>query len=135
VEALARSLTGERRALELLLFKLVAARNLLADGDDRFDAWASAELDRVIGLVRDSELHRALTAPDNRTLADIAATAPAPYGTILDDHRAALRELLGEIEALRDLSGALARGASDRSQALTANTCGLSLASLSEFLA
>lgn len=134
VETLARSLANERRALELLLFKLVEARHLLDEGDDRFYAWASAELDRVVGLVRDHELQRALATPDGRTLADIAATAPSPYGAILDDHRAGLRAVLREVEAMRDVSGSLARQAPDRSQALTANTCDLSLASLAEFL-
>jgi hypothetical protein len=133
MEELARVLAGERRALELLLFKLKEAQHLLAEGDDRFYAWASAELDRVVALVREAELQRAMVGRDD-SLADIAATAPAPYGTILDEHRAVLRALLTEIEEVRDTSCALARTAVDRSQALTANTCDLSLASLRDFL-
>ena len=121
--------------LELLLFKLVEARNLLVDRDDRFYAWASAELDRVVALVRDAELKRAMIVSGEKTLADIAATAPAPFGTILDDHREQLRRVLTEIESARDTSCHLARTAAFDSQALTAATCELSLASLADFLA
>jgi hypothetical protein len=134
MEELARVLAGECRALELLLFKLKEAQHLLTEGDDRFYALASAELDRVVTLVREAELKRAMIVRDD-PLVEIAATAPAPYGTILDDHRAALRDLLNEIEQVRDTSCQLARTAVDGSQALTANTCDLSFASLRDFLA
>jgi len=135
MEELARSLTRERRVLELLLFKLVEAQHLLVEGDDRFYAWASAELKRVVELVHEAELRRALVTGENKTLADIAATAPSPYGSILDDHRAGLRELVSEIESISETSGSLARTARDCSQALTATTCDLPLASLTDFLA
>jgi len=136
MEELARTLAGERRALELLLFKLVEAQHLLADGDDRFYAWASAELDRVVELVRAAELRRALVLGGHaRALADVAARAPAPYGAILDDHRASLRALLDEIERSRAASCELSRVDSDASQALTGATCGLALTSLADFLA
>jgi hypothetical protein len=135
MDELARSLAAERRALELLLFKLVEAQHLLADGDDRFYAWASAELDRVVELVRDAELKRALAVGADRTLADIAVTAPAPFGTILDDHRESLRTLLVEIETVSRTSCELSRTDSGASQALTGNTCDLTLSSLADFLA
>jgi hypothetical protein len=135
MDELARSLAAERRVLELLLFKLVEAQHLLAEGDDRFYALASAELERVLQLARDAELKRALVIGPDRTLTDLAVTAPSPFGTILDDHRDSMRALLAEIEAVSRASCELSRTDTGAAPALTGNTCDLSLASLAEFLA
>src|SRR6185437_3976576 len=51
-EELARLLSRERLLLELLLFKLVTLRQLLASGEVRFLAWASDEMERAIDKVR-----------------------------------------------------------------------------------
>src|SRR3954452_3036011 len=63
-EELARLLSRERLLLELLLFKLVTLRQLLASGEVRFLSWASDEIERAIEKVRKAELARALAVSE-----------------------------------------------------------------------
>jgi hypothetical protein len=98
----------ERRLLEVLLFKLVSARHLLAAGETRFMTWAAAEVERATERVRESELLRAALvqqlartaglAEDVLTLKALATQSPEPYRSIFEEHRRAFAELVGEIE-------------------------------------
>ena len=101
-------LSRERRLLEVLLFKLIAARHLLAAGESRFLAWAAAEVERATERVREAEMLRAglvqkiareAGLPEDRlTLSALAEASPEPYKTIFADHRQAFLELVAEIE-------------------------------------
>ena len=118
MDELAGLLTRERRLLEVLLFKLVTARHLLAAGESRFLTWAAAEVQRATERVREAELLRATAVnrlaraagiPDDAlTLKALASQSPQPYQAIFEDHRAAFFELVAEIEevtaANRDLA-------------------------------
>ncbi|MER3405777.1 MAG: hypothetical protein C4289_11985, partial [Chloroflexota bacterium] len=59
MDELAGVLGRERRLLEVLLYKLVVCRQLLACGEARFLAWAAAEVERAVEKVREAELLRA----------------------------------------------------------------------------
>jgi hypothetical protein len=107
MEKLAGLLSRERVLLELLLFKLVALRQLLLAGEVRFLGWASEEVDRATTKVREIELRRVLATEDlaesagsntSLTLRDLAETAPEPWRTILSEHRSALLGLAAELE-------------------------------------
>jgi hypothetical protein len=110
-EELARLLSRERLLLELLLFKLVTLRQLLASGEVRFMSWASDEVERAIEKVRKAELARALAVSElaaatarseaDFTLARLIETAPEPWTSIFADHRQGFGRLTAEInEAL-----------------------------------
>jgi hypothetical protein len=118
VEELAGLLTEERRLLEYLLFKLVAARQLLSAGETRFLGWSAAEVERAVRRVRDTEAVRASMVAtlardfdlgsERATLRGIAARAGGPMQSILDDHRLAMHELLGEISQVQSANRAMA---------------------------
>jgi hypothetical protein len=110
-EELARLLSRERLLLELLLFKLVSLRQLLASGEVRFIGWASDEVERAIEKVRKAELARALAVSElaastgrsdvEFTLARLVESAPEPWASIFADHRQGFGRLSAEInEAL-----------------------------------
>ena len=112
-------LSRERRLLEVLLFKLVTARHLLAAGESRFIAWSAAEVERATERVREIEVVRAaavqklarelgLTA-DRITLQALAEESPEPYRTIFGDHRHAFFELVAEIEEVTRTNRKLAQ--------------------------
>ncbi|MGH2684375.1 MAG: flagellar export chaperone FlgN [Actinomycetota bacterium] len=108
MDELAGLLSRERRLLEVLLFKLVTARHLLAAGETRFLTWAAAEVERATERVRESELLRAAAvqrlartaglAEDSLTLKALASESPQPYQAIFEDHRQAFFALVAEIE-------------------------------------
>jgi hypothetical protein len=112
-------LSRERRLLEVLLFKLVAARHFLAAGEGRFLMWAAAEVERATERVREAEMLRAglvqkiareVGLPeDSLTLSALAAEAPEPYRTIYGDHRQAFLELVAEIEEVTRANRKLAQ--------------------------
>src|SRR5205814_9128726 len=60
MDELARLLSHERRLLELLLFKLVEGRHLLAAGEGRFLPYAATEVERAMERVQEAELRRSL---------------------------------------------------------------------------
>lgn len=117
-------LRRQRHLLELLLFKLVEARHLLAAGEARFLAWAAQEVDRAVTKVREVELERALAVNriagelgvtvDELSLRRLAEESPEPYRSIFDEHRSSFLELVGEIETItaanRKLAGQGVRG-------------------------
>lgn len=110
-------LDRERRLLEMVLFKLVEARHLLAADDARFLPWASAELERAVERVREATLLRAVVAQRVATAHGLAADAglrllvaqaDEPFAGILAEQSAALHDLIEEIRAEVARAGTLA---------------------------
>ncbi|HHC08780.1 MAG TPA: flagellar protein FlgN [Actinobacteria bacterium] len=107
---LADVLWYERRLMEFLLFKLVAANLMLEADEQRFIGPALAEVERVIAEIRSTEEERAEliaelaelegTDPAAITLAHLALEAPEELRSVFEDHRARFLELTGEIEAV-----------------------------------
>ena len=119
MQELADVLDRERRLLEMVLFKLVETRHLLAADEARFLPWASAELERAVERVREATLLRAVVARQVATasglgdaagLRTLASRADQPWSAILAEQADALAELLGEIHE----ESALAQEAADR---------------------
>lgn len=111
-------LDRERRLLEMVLFKLVEARHLLAADEARFLPWASAELERAVERVREATLLRAVVAQRVATAHGLAADAPLPmllaqadepYAAILAEQHDALHALTGEIRDEVARAGSLAQ--------------------------
>ncbi|HKY75376.1 MAG TPA: hypothetical protein VJS45_04505 [Acidimicrobiia bacterium] len=91
MDELARLLSVERYLLELLLFKLVERRHLLAAGETRFLSYAEAEVDRALERAQLAELRRSIFIHE-------LGGELGVVGTILVEHRHALCELAAEIE-------------------------------------
>lgn len=118
MDELAGRLSRERRLLEVLLFKLVTARHLLAAGESRFLTWAAAEVERAAERVREAEIMRASLvqqlarsmglSEENLTLAALAKESPEPYRSIFDEHRRAFVDLVGEVEEVTNVNRQLA---------------------------
>jgi hypothetical protein len=127
LDELAGLLGRERRLLEVLLFKLVEARHLLAAGEVRFLPWAAGEVERAVERVREADLLRAtaltkisadLNIPmEKLSLKELADDSVEPYRTVFSDHRNAFLELVAEIEdvvaANRKLAGQGMNGISE----------------------
>jgi hypothetical protein len=129
MDELARLLSVERRLLDLLLFKLVEGRHLLAAGEARFLPYAAAEVERAMERVQEAELRRSILVSDLArgleipeealTLSALARESLEPYGTIFSDHGLAFLELAAEIEDVTRQNRRLAeRGAHDLEQLL-----------------
>jgi hypothetical protein len=108
MDELARLLGHERRLLELLLFKLVEGKHLLAAGEARFLPYAAAEVERAMERLQEAELKRSLLVhrlaadldlpEESLTMGALARDSLEPYRTIFADHRQAFLDLAGEIE-------------------------------------
>ena len=108
MDELARLLGHERRLLELLLFKLVEGRQLLAAGEARFLPYAAAEVERAMERLQEAELRRSMLIhqlatdldlpEDALTMSALARDSIEPYRTIFADHRRAFLALAAEIE-------------------------------------
>ena len=113
MDELAHLLSVERRLLELLLFKLVEGRHLLAADEARFLTYAAAEVERAMERVHEAELRRAMLVGDLAadmdvpeealTLGALARDSVEPFRTIFADHRFAFLALAAEIEDVIDL--------------------------------
>lgn len=109
LEELAETLWQERHLTELLLYRLVCTRLLLASDDERFTGLAINEVEAVTQALREAEQRRdevvqALaidwgTTIDELKLAALAERAPQPWASIFDDHRRAFLQLTTEVEA------------------------------------
>jgi hypothetical protein len=109
MEELAQRLSRERILLELLLFKLVSLRLLLASGEARFLSWASEEVERATEKVRKAELARAIAvnelaattgvAESDLTLTALAANADEPWKSIFADQYQSFSRLAAEVQA------------------------------------
>ena len=108
MDELAQVLDREQRQLELLLFRLVSARQLSEAGESRFLPWATAEVERTLERVHEAELVRGavtdrlatyLGLDANRaTLRDLADGVGEPFRTVLLEHRDRFLRLLAEID-------------------------------------
>ena len=117
-------LWGERRLLEVLLYRLVSAKLVLAADEKRFIPLALAEVERTLEKIRVAELQRSLVVGrlslawdvprDQLTLVYLADWAPEPARTLFEDHRIACMELTAEIESVsRDNQRLAAAGVSE----------------------
>jgi hypothetical protein len=112
----------EREIVERVLFKVVAQQLVLRSGQARWLVSANTEIElavndlRVVEVLRCSEsdaLADVLGIARGATLAQLADAAPEPWGSILAEHRDALRQLAAEIElAVRENRGLLVERAS-----------------------
>lgn len=109
MRALSEFLWHERDVLELLLHRLESERALLETGRTARIPLASREVDAALEALDLAELARAAEAagatsilglPADANLLSIAQLAPAPWGEVFHQHRAALRELVTAITAL-----------------------------------
>lgn len=98
----------ERELLDMLIFKLDQERLLLADGNVRWLARATHEIDLVLEQIRLTELTRAIEVdalaaelglPPAPTLAALADAAPSPWGELFAAHRIAFAALSEQIDA------------------------------------
>lgn len=106
--SLADMLWDERDVVELLLYKLVVAKLLLAADERRFVGPAVAEVNLAVDLLHRTERERAdLVAAtarewgmptDRLSLAFLAHTAPAGYRHVFAEHLRAFARLADEIE-------------------------------------
>lgn len=105
--ALAAVLWEERRQLEGLLYRLITQQLVLTSGQTRWLGNADADINSAMTTIRDTEVLRAievetiaakLGTSGDVSLADLAAAAPEPWSTTLQDHRSALRGLAAEID-------------------------------------
>jgi hypothetical protein len=99
----------QRHLLELLLFKLDVEQTLLAAGRLRWLARATNEVELVLDEIRSTELARAVAIDDVAaelglapacSLRELAAVAPAPWDSILMEHRDAFLVLTEEISVV-----------------------------------
>jgi hypothetical protein len=101
-------LWAERRLLDVLLYRLVSAKLVLASDEKRFVPLALAEVERAMEKIRVAELQRSLVIGrlslawgvprDELSLVYLADWAPEPARTLFEDHRTACLELTAEIE-------------------------------------
>lgn len=108
LERLADTLAAERRVVEYLLFKLTAAKLLLAADEVRFVPLALDEVERVVTALRDAEEERAAAvkatarewgvAVKDLSLSELVRHAPEPMATVFHDHQEAFTALAEEIE-------------------------------------
>lgn len=108
MEALVTLLTREKTLVELLVFKLVAMRQLLLAGETRFLPWAAEEVDRATLAVRDAEIERAVLVAslgdeiglDEPTLTQLVADAPDVWRGLLGQLQQELRAGATEVSEL-----------------------------------
>ena len=99
----------ERQLLELLVFKLEEEQLVLAAGRSRWLAYATREVENVLGEIRRIELERAVQVADagralglsgSPTLRELAGLTPPPWDGIFAEHRRALLTLAQEIDTI-----------------------------------
>jgi hypothetical protein len=116
----------EREVVERVLFKVLGQQLVLKSGQLRWLVAANNEIElavndlRVIEVMRCAEADRLadhLGTTNGATLAQLAAIAPEPWGSILAEHRDALRDLAAEIDtAVRENRTLLVDGATTLSR-------------------
>lgn len=126
--AVAAVLWTEREALERVLYALQVEQLVLAAGATRWLNHADGSLRVALERLRTTEVLRAAEAnelarvarlPFQLTLAELAEVAPDPWRMVLSEHRAALRELVAEIDSLAtETRRLLADGAAATSETL-----------------
>ncbi|MEZ5235861.1 MAG: flagellar export chaperone FlgN [Acidimicrobiales bacterium] len=124
-------LNDQRQLLDDLLYRLVAARGVLAAGEMRYVARASAEIENVIDEIFVAETRRAAgiaeiaarldVPPKQITLRALANAAPEPYKTMLDHLHGEFLRLTDEIERTIATNKSLAaKGAAELTRMLSA---------------
>lgn len=109
LEELAETLWQERHLTELLLYRLVCTKLLLAADEQRYTGLALNEVEAVLGTLRSAERRRddviqalAVTwglSIDDIHLSTLVERSPEPWAGIFDDHRRSFLALTAEIEA------------------------------------
>jgi hypothetical protein len=104
---LSAALWQERRDLELLLFRLETQRLHLQAGNLQWLSFTASEVENVLDRLRFEALARSVESaavaaewglPAQATLVELIAGAPAgTWAEILREHRAGLRNLLGQL--------------------------------------
>jgi FlgN protein len=106
----------ERETLDLLLFKLVEEQLIMSSGQTRWLSRADREIEAVLNELRTTEVLRALEVdgladelglPASPSLSLLAEVAPAPWDTLLNEHRQALIIAIGAIEQVKNGNRAL----------------------------
>lgn len=106
MERLSLILWRERELLETLLFKLEQEQMILAGGNARWLARSAREVETVVGLIRETELMRAVAADEaaaaiglasNPSLRALADAVDEPWRSILGEHRDAFVAYTAEI--------------------------------------
>ncbi|SDS42992.1 FlgN protein [Nocardioides scoriae] len=109
MDKLSQILWRERELMESLLFKLEVEQLVVSSGRTRWLARSAEEVEMVLGLLRETEVLRAVVSdeaaesvglPPDASLRDLAAAAQEPWSSILDDHRTVFQALGAEIAAL-----------------------------------
>lgn len=108
LEELAETLWQERHLTELLLYKLVCTKLLLAADEQRYTGVALSEVDSVLTTLRTAEHRRddvvqALAVSwgisiDELRLDTLIERSPEPWASIFGDHRRSFLDLTAEIE-------------------------------------
>lgn len=131
MEQIAAVLEREGELLDILSFKLVETRLLLENGEHRFLARATREVERARRRTREADLVRAASVADLRrgtTLRAIAAQVPEPWPGILRDHHERLTALVAEIELTAHRNADLARCGLDSLRLATVSRGGIDTA-------
>ena len=109
--AVDNTLWRQRDLLEGLLHRLVAEQLVLTNGATRWLARADDDVRAALEKLRCGEVARAievdalahhLDRDGDISLADLAASAPGIWGTLLTEHLSALRELAFEVQKAAD---------------------------------
>lgn len=110
LEELAEMLWQERHLTELLLYKLVCTRLILAADEQRFTGYALNEVDTVLASLREAEGRRddvvaslAVTwgaSVDDLRLSTLVERSPEPWASVFEDHRQSFLALTSEIESV-----------------------------------
>ncbi len=110
LQQLTEVLWAGRRLLDLLLYRLVSAKLVLAADEKRFVALSFGEVERVMEKIRVCELQRSLVTArlanawgipkDRITLVYLADHAPEPARTVFEDHRDFFLATTAEVETV-----------------------------------
>ena len=125
----------ERDVLESLLFKLDVQQLLLMAGRSTWLVRASAEIETVLEQVGRIELERAVVfdavaadmgVESGPSLTTLAAQAPEPWRTLLNEHYRAFLELAAKIQGVTALNRELAAAGQEAADAVMAGIRGSS---------
>jgi hypothetical protein len=112
----------ERQLLELLVFKLEEEQLVLGAGRARWLAYATREVENVIGEIKHIGLERSVLVADagrelglsgSPTLRELAGLTSSPWDGIFVEHRRALLTLAQEIDSITQSTRDLLQGPSE----------------------
>jgi hypothetical protein len=121
IRELTQRLWAERQLLEILLFKLVTARLIIASDIRRYVTPALAEVEHAVERLRACELARAIVVDKiacetglrstDLSLQTLVELADEPAASILADHRESFLRLTAEIQEVSAHSATMASAA------------------------